>query len=73
MKTVKFLGPTDVLIVDGQEIPRGKTAEVSDEAAAQLKSFDRVEVQVTDASVSGRNERATKANDKTKEKAHGSV
>jgi hypothetical protein len=46
MKTIQFDGPTAVLVVDGQRIKRGESAEVSSEAAGRIKKIPGIRVEV---------------------------
>lgn len=49
MKNVEFLGPTAFLEIDGETVARGEEITVSNEKAARLEQFSRIEVKVTDA------------------------
>ena len=50
MRILKFLGPTDVLEVEGKRIKRGKEETVSDGAAASLERSRQVQVEVRNLS-----------------------
>ena len=50
MKEIRFLGPTHILEIDGQTVPRGASIHVSEKTAERLKKSPQVQVEVRNLS-----------------------